>query len=116
MNSIPYPCTKCKKNVKHDCIECSLCLKWTHRQCAGISKKILLELGKDDSYWYCNKCKDLFPFQQVLDDEFLFLTSNLDVSENILQMYKECNHLSYVSSVYTRTKNETRKTPGKQWE
>ena len=60
--AIDYPCTECIQNVLIDAIECSLCLCWTHRKCAKLTKKEMKKLDTNDEYWYCRKCKQGFPF------------------------------------------------------
>ena len=68
---IEFPCLKCGKEVVNDAIECTLCRAWTHRNCAKLSKAQLYKLSMNDCYWFCLKCKDLFPFTNVPEDEFI---------------------------------------------
>ena len=66
---VRYPCTVCGRPVKSNQqgIECSMCGKWTHASCCGVSHEEYLRLGEnEDELWYCPICwvKEL-PFAEV---------------------------------------------------
>ena len=87
---ILFPCSKCFKEVEHDAIECSLCEKWTHRNCAKLSKVKLAYFSKNDIRWYCLNCIDIFPFSCLPDDEFLFENSSIEMSYGKGELYSKC--------------------------
>ena len=39
VNTIPFHCGMCSKNVIRNAIECSLCKFWGHMKCANLKKK-----------------------------------------------------------------------------
>ena len=56
---VRYPCTVCSKPVRSNQrgIECSMCGKWTHAKCCGVSPEEYLRLGEcEDELWYCPSC------------------------------------------------------------
>ena len=87
---IDYPCTKCLKDVQYNAIECSLCLKWCHRRCANLNKQELVTFSNTDAYWYCQNCSVIFPFCNILDNEFAYINSNLGVRELYFELYNTC--------------------------
>ena len=74
-----YPCTVCKRPVKskQKAVECSMCEKWTHDICGGISREEYARLSEEnDDLWYCPDClSDQLPFATVC------LPSNTSTSE-----------------------------------
>ena len=88
-----YPCLKCNKNVVNDAIECSLCLAWSHRSCAKLSKKELQLLSFDDNYWYCKDCIAVFPYSSIDEDEFSFIHSQLDYDDDFLYLMNHCKSI-----------------------
>ena len=78
-----FLCSKCNLLVLDDAIECSLCKQWSHRVCAKLSKKEL-RLKSENVYWYCNNCTCMFPFSNVIDDEFLCINSEFDISDSLV--------------------------------
>ena len=39
VDSRKYPCGVCGKGVDSNSIQCTLCMKWVHKRCSGISRK-----------------------------------------------------------------------------
>ena len=74
-------------------IECSLCLRWCHVKCAKLKKKEFNELSITENYWYCKECINIFPYNNVLGDEFIYLNSNLNVNEPLFELYSACKEL-----------------------
>ena len=93
MSKVSYPCLKCNKNVLSDAIECSLCLAWSHRTCAKLSKKELQLLSRNEHYWYCYECSIIFPYQMIDDDEFVYIHSNLDSTNDFLCLLNHCKSI-----------------------
>ena len=104
-NSILFPCTKCSKEVECNAIECSLCLKWTHRTCAKLSIAKFKYYSSEHIYWYCITCCDIFPFSGLLDQEFIFENSNIDTSENMRDLNSVCHNLESEFRNYIKHKN-----------
>ena len=77
-NNDQYPCLVCKREVKHDALQCSICLIWLHRNCAKLSKAELKRLSNDEYHWYCVECSNNFPFNSLLSDKFEFIVSNFE--------------------------------------
>ena len=71
--TLEFPCGKCMKEVFTDSIKCSLCLKWYHRRCTNLSKAQLKHV-KMDGQWHCLHCFQIFPFHDIDDDEFFYIT------------------------------------------
>ena len=87
MVNAKFPCSICQKNVVTDAVECELCYKWVHRRCAKLTKQQLRVLEND--HFTCLPCKNLFPFQNIDDDEIqaeLFHT----YTQNNTTRYKQC--------------------------
>ena len=53
VDSGKYPCGVCGKGVKSNSIQCTVCIKWVHKRCSGISKKLRAE---DEDEFKCRKC------------------------------------------------------------
>ena len=90
---IQFPCTNCHKEVVSDAIECTLCLNWCHRKCAKLSKNMFKNLSNSSNYWYCSNCYNIFPYSNILDDEFLYLNSCTDFNCSQFELYKKCEEL-----------------------
>ena len=99
-----YPCIKCNKNVVNDSIECSICRKWIHRNCAKLSKKKLHELGLSNDYWFCYKCINVLPFFTLSQDEFLYINSRIDLDIDKYETYTKGKHFSTVFNAYNEYK------------
>ena len=93
MSEASYPSLKCNKNVSSDAIECYLCLSWSHRTCAKLTKKELELLSINDNYWYCNECLAVFPYIEVDEDEFIYIHSNVGASDNFLNLLYHCKSI-----------------------
>ena len=86
-----FPCIVCKQNVITEAIECSLCEQWVHRKCAKLSIKQIKYLGATNINWYCEVCKDVFPFHSLEEDEFIYINCNCDMlNVNISRIYDKC--------------------------
>ena len=48
-----YPCGVCGKSVDANPIQCTLCMKWIHKRCSGISRKLR---AKDAEAFKCKTC------------------------------------------------------------
>ena len=95
MNKIIYfPCTVCKKEVKNDAIQCDLCSLWSHRTCAKLSKRELIKLSDPTYYYNCPLCFNIFPNSDVGEDEFQFLNTNINMSEDVYNIYNRCKNIS----------------------
>ncbi|KAK9882531.1 hypothetical protein WA026_021878 [Henosepilachna vigintioctopunctata] len=53
-------CYKCRKTVteEEDGLLFDGCLRWSHRQCFGLSIKTYQKLSKSQESWYCEICKN----------------------------------------------------------
>ena len=72
---INFPCKICCKPVakNHDSIRYNKCDTWVHRNCNKVNKQTYRLLQKDkSSHWFCIICtKDLLPFSDLNNDEFI---------------------------------------------
>ena len=66
------PCGICSKIVIKNAIECSLCKFSVHMKCANLKKKDLIDLG-GDATWLCHRCLTLLPFNNIENEELLYL-------------------------------------------
>lgn len=92
MVNAKFPCSICQKNVVTDAVECELCYKWVHRRCAKLTKQQLR--GLENDHFTCLPCKNLFPFQNIDDDEIqaeLFHT----YTQNNTTRYKQCKSFEF---------------------
>ena len=90
-----YPCSICHKYVLIDAIECSICALWVHRKCAKLTKVQLKQLRHEDKQWSCENCKELFPFNKLDDNEFIFTNSYLGlINVNISNAYRKFNSIN----------------------
>ena len=92
-----YPCGKCSNAVasNHRALLCEACYYWTHIQCANISPKKYIELGKSDDPWICNNClscpfsDSFFDIEEVNTDvSSISVDENVSVFEEIQQLRK----------------------------
>ncbi|XP_070201424.1 uncharacterized protein [Littorina saxatilis] len=53
-----YPCSGCGKHCSRipSSIECSICLKWTHRRCVPIDPELMDEWSTDGLDFTCKRC------------------------------------------------------------
>ena len=88
-------CVKCNKNVEEDSIECESCLKWEHRDCAGISKEeyeVLGDLSNTDIMFFCSICR---PKVRLALKFFNEIEENQkSVGERVKQLEKELKSLN----------------------
>ena len=61
-----------------------------YRSCAKLSLKNLKKITRDNQYWYCYKCIEVFPFFSINDDECDFLHSNINLESDQFELYKKC--------------------------
>ena len=93
MNNIPlHICNNCDHKVVNY-IECSLCYLKYHRRCAELKNNELKE-KTNESYWVCLNCKDIFPFQNVSDEELNHMNFNSESIKNIIEITNECTELN----------------------
>ena len=67
-----YPCGKCKKEClgskKMNAIECDVCLKWYHAECADLEFTFESYVESDLPFICCDKCSmKLIPFSQIIN-------------------------------------------------
>ena len=94
MNNIPlHICNKCDHKVVNY-IECSLCYLKYHRRCAELKNNELKE-KTNESYWVCLNCKDIFPFQNVSDEELNHMNFNSESLKNIIEITNKCTELNF---------------------
>ena len=53
VDSRKYPCGVCGKGVDANSIKCTLCMKWVHKRCSDISRKLRAE---DAEAFKCKTC------------------------------------------------------------
>ena len=53
-----FPCGECRNKVKEgtDAVECEICVKWYHIDCAGLNAEVINSLAKPGVHWFCKKC------------------------------------------------------------
>jgi len=51
-----WPCPFCQKDCKDNCIQCEICQKWIHGECAEISPTELSQLGHASTEYVCQVC------------------------------------------------------------
>ena len=59
-----FPCGVCNKGVGANSITCTICRKWIHKRCSGITGR--LSGAKED--FICRKCKGIMPRPSVVGD------------------------------------------------
>ena len=99
-----YPCSICFRNVVVNVIVCNCCNQWTHRKCANltIAKLEIFSHTKED--WFCkNFTLLLFPFSQITDDEFIYLSMGID--HNLLDLFDKCSDLNYEPFKHVESKD-----------
>ena len=98
-----YPCKKCHKecfgNDLMDCIQCEMCLKWLHRDCANLVYTFDSYIDNDLSFFCSPKCEHMqlakiFPFFNVTNskkvDEFHSSKDNYPCKICHLQCLTDC--------------------------
>ena len=89
-----YPCSICFRNVVVNAIFCNCCNQWTHRKCANLTIAELENFSHTKEDWFCRNCTLLlFPFSQITDDEFIYLSMGID--DNLVDLFDNCSDLSY---------------------
>ena len=73
------------------CVLCLCCKSWIHLKCTCFTGKLSIE---QRSHFYCQICLNtVFPFNNLDDDEFNLLVTNL--SENIYNLHRSCIDLNF---------------------
>ena len=92
-------CVSCNKscNKLQKCMQCTVCTKWVHLRCVGISNQT--------NFYFCPDClKENFPFHQLNDIEMkleLTLPNTLTKSLNSLEVdFSEHFLVANLSSMY----------------
>ena len=71
-----YPCSICFKNV------------------ANLSIAELENHSHTEEDWFCMNCiSHLFPFSQIADEEFIYLSMGID--DNLIDLFDNCSDLNY---------------------
>ena len=93
-DTVDYYCGNCHLLVTDDCIECSLCNRWVHRQCAKLSKRQLKDKSNMNVYWYCFDCTDSFPFNNLSNEELKLVFSDHGLNLNLFNLHEICLDLN----------------------
>ena len=71
-------CNQCMISVLPDDLQCCICLSWVHKMCLATNNNSVNNICDDTSY-RCKNCIDIFPFNDVEDDDFFDLHSNVNI-------------------------------------
>ena len=83
MSNLNFPCGICSKNVHSNAVECCFWMYWIHLKCEGLTKKEINQL-KDNNNWKCKNCVQVLPFQELSDDELIFMNSVNEQSDCVV--------------------------------
>ena len=76
-------CPTCDKTSSDTSICCDVCGLWIHFKCSGLSKKQFLQLGSDNSQWFCKQCaNEAYPFHGLDNQKFRNLVCESQVRFN----------------------------------
>ena len=93
-------CSQCMISFLPDDLQCCICLSWLHKQCLVINNNSVNNICDATSY-RCNNCIDIFPFNDVDNDDFFDLHSNVNIDylldESRLELIKYDYHENYES-------------------
>ena len=85
-------------SVLPDDLQHCICLSWVHKQCLATNNNSVNNICDDTSYKYKNYF-ELFPFNDIDDDEFFYLHSNVVMDyfldERRMQLFKHDYHENY---------------------
>ena len=106
--SSDYCCLQCNKQVYYGqkTVFCSVCDKWIHQKCAGLSSLEYKMLSQDGSNkpWFC-QCfkKDMYPFYDLTNTQFFnFLESNspslVPNNSNLTHFVSHCSICQKINS------------------
>ena len=88
-----YPCGKCKKDCRKNCVQCDGCNIWFHQQCTAIPPSLMTHLGEVKGlFWKCDECLETNPIECLktsLDKELQALKSSVkEINDNIPKIIK----------------------------
>ena len=89
-----YPCRVCTPEVKDDdkSVQCNLCDRWIHINCAEINHEKYEKLKKDLLVWYCADCATEISFSTLSNKDFknfLHSTTTAQPSQILQNLSKE---------------------------
>ena len=72
-------CNQCMISVLPDDLQCCICVSWVHNICLATNNNSVNNI-RDDTSYRCINCIDIFPFNDVDDDDDFFdLHSNVNI-------------------------------------
>ena len=56
-----FPCGECKQKVNEgsNAVECEICVRWFHMDCAGLNSEAIRSLAKPGIHWFCKNCDEM---------------------------------------------------------
>ena len=91
-----FPCSICNKQVLSNAIFCDSCELWVHLRCSSLGYTEFQILSKNEKKWFCQNCyKELFPFHNLDNEEFLTVFQN--VTTSFSELYKNCKQLNNIA-------------------
>ena len=93
------PCGSCKLsvNAKTNGIECEICLKWFHINCAGLSSDTMKLLTKPGIHWFCDDCDKL---QLKIGYQVIKLESKIDELKKMVASLELDTKMSSINETY----------------
>ena len=88
MSNLNFPCGICSKNIHSNAEECCLGLYWIHQKCEGLTRKELNQLKDNNNRRYRNYVQVL-PFHELSDDELIFVISDNEQSDCVVNKEKK---------------------------
>ena len=94
-------CLRCNQILHNYAVKCELCEAFFHKRCAKItSQQFRLNRCKNINY-RCTSCYEVFPFQNISDDEIIFENSSVEVNYDIYKLMDNCSQFNFDSFKYS---------------
>ena len=68
----------CNRYLNNHIVKCELCETSLHKTCAKITQHQYMLIHRKHIVYHCHSCCEIFPFQNISDDECIFENSSVE--------------------------------------
>ena len=94
-------CLRCNQILHNYAVKCELCEAFFHKRCAKITSQQFRLIRCKNINYRCTSCYEVFPFQNISDDEIIFENSSVEVNYDIYKLMDNCSQFNLDSFKYS---------------
>ena len=93
-------CPICNQTLNSYAIKCDLCEAVYHKRCAKITQEQFRLIRCKNVNYHCTSCCEVFSFQNVSDDKFVFENSSVEDNYDLYKLIDNCSQFNFNSFKY----------------